>query len=137
MGSFGFPGELATYIDAVPGLADELWQAGDVGGTAGFLDAVQGAVDDGRLALVVGHHIAVWNRLKEETPAYLLEYEAFAQEHVGLWAEAGLEPPNREAFTGFEGFDLELPARSAKIGRNALCPCGSGQKYKRCCGASA
>jgi len=21
------------------------------------------------------------------------------------------------------------------VGRNASCPCGSGQKYKRCCGA--
>jgi len=21
-----------------------------------------------------------------------------------------------------------------KIGRNELCPCGSGKKYKRCCG---
>jgi len=26
---------------------------------------------------------------------------------------------------------------SVKIGRNAYCPCGSGKKYKRCCGASA
>ena len=25
----------------------------------------------------------------------------------------------------------------AKIGRNALCPCGSGKKYKRCCGGTA
>jgi preprotein translocase subunit SecA len=25
----------------------------------------------------------------------------------------------------------------AKIGRNATCPCGSGRKYKRCCGANA
>ena len=25
--------------------------------------------------------------------------------------------------------------KSPKIGRNALCPCGSGLKYKRCCGA--
>ena len=25
----------------------------------------------------------------------------------------------------------------AKIGRNASCPCGSGKKYKRCCGANA
>jgi preprotein translocase subunit SecA len=24
--------------------------------------------------------------------------------------------------------------RSAKIGRNQPCPCGSGKKYKRCCG---
>ena len=27
------------------------------------------------------------------------------------------------------------PSRSAgKVGRNAPCPCGSGKKYKRCCG---
>jgi uncharacterized protein len=25
--------------------------------------------------------------------------------------------------------------RRSKIGRNELCPCGSGLKYKRCCGA--
>ncbi len=28
------------------------------------------------------------------------------------------------------------PARSNKTGRNELCPCGSGRKYKRCCGAN-
>jgi tetratricopeptide (TPR) repeat protein len=27
------------------------------------------------------------------------------------------------------------PAKSEKIGRNAPCPCGSGKKYKKCCGA--
>jgi uncharacterized protein len=27
------------------------------------------------------------------------------------------------------------PASAVKIGRNAPCPCGSGRKYKRCCGA--
>jgi hypothetical protein len=39
------------------------------------------------------------------------------------------------------GIDLEIVARdegprvSAKgPGRNALCPCGSGHKFKRCCG---
>jgi hypothetical protein len=26
-------------------------------------------------------------------------------------------------------------AVSTKVGRNALCPCGSGKKYKRCCGS--
>ena len=26
------------------------------------------------------------------------------------------------------------PIRHKKIGRNELCPCGSGKKYKRCCG---
>jgi hypothetical protein len=28
-----------------------------------------------------------------------------------------------------------VPARTAdKVGRNDLCPCGSGKKYKKCCG---
>jgi preprotein translocase subunit SecA len=29
------------------------------------------------------------------------------------------------------------PAKSQKVGRNDLCPCGSGKKYKKCCGAVA
>ena len=29
-----------------------------------------------------------------------------------------------------------VAAGGTKIGRNAPCPCGSGKKYKRCCGAS-
>jgi preprotein translocase subunit SecA len=28
----------------------------------------------------------------------------------------------------------QQPAVSNKIGRNDLCPCGSGKKYKKCCG---
>ena len=27
------------------------------------------------------------------------------------------------------------PDRGGEVGRNDRCPCGSGQKYKRCCGA--
>ncbi|HEY9568347.1 MAG TPA: YchJ family protein [Thalassobaculum sp.] len=27
------------------------------------------------------------------------------------------------------------PPRYPKVGRNAPCPCGSGKKYKKCCGA--
>jgi hypothetical protein len=28
------------------------------------------------------------------------------------------------------------PAVSTKVGRNEPCPCGSGKKYKKCCGAA-
>jgi SWIM/SEC-C metal-binding protein len=48
---------------------------------------------------------------------------------------------------GFEGpediSDLEnalnppLPMQSTKVERNSLCPCGSGRKYKKCCGSQA
>ena len=26
------------------------------------------------------------------------------------------------------------PKKTEKVGRNDLCPCGSGKKYKQCCG---
>jgi len=48
----------------------------------------------------------------------------------------GLEPDKPEDIT-----DLELllnptqPMKAEKkVGRNAPCPCGSGKKYKKCCG---
>jgi SEC-C motif domain protein len=28
----------------------------------------------------------------------------------------------------------QQPIQSSKVGRNEPCPCGSGQKYKKCCG---
>ena len=33
-----------------------------------------------------------------------------------------------------DGSGSDRPARAAKVGRNDPCPCGSGQKFKRCCG---
>jgi len=30
---------------------------------------------------------------------------------------------------------VEMPTRRAKVGRNDHCPCGSGKKYKKCCGS--
>ncbi len=47
----------------------------------------------------------------------------------------GFEPDKPEDIS-----DLEImlnptkPAVSAKVGRNDPCPCGSGKKYKKCCG---
>jgi preprotein translocase subunit SecA len=35
-----------------------------------------------------------------------------------------------------QGRHGEEPLRSKKVGRNEPCPCGSGRKYKKCCGAS-
>ena len=35
-----------------------------------------------------------------------------------------------------EAFGPPVPFRGKKVGRNEPCPCGSGRKYKRCCGAN-
>ena len=34
----------------------------------------------------------------------------------------------------YEEEERKTPAQSSKIGRNESCPCGSGKKYKKCCG---
>ena len=39
-----------------------------------------------------------------------------------------------EAVTDQNKIKKQAPKRSAKVGRNDPCPCGSGKKYKQCCG---
>jgi uncharacterized protein len=67
-----------------------------------------------------------------ETPAQREELSKQIPASVGLiykfWA------PQRRAADIASGkiFDNEIP----KISRNAPCPCGSGRKFKKCCGAA-
>ncbi len=39
-------------------------------------------------------------------------------------------------FSGCEMNPKAATVKSNKVGRNDPCPCGSGKKYKKCCGAS-
>ncbi len=59
----------------------------------------------------------------KETPGNLHEVSEFVRQQ-GRWFYLDGEAPKR------------MPVKSgSKIGRNEPCPCGSGKKYKRCCGA--
>jgi len=58
-------------------------------------------------------------------------------EQLGLHVVAGIDPDKPEDIA-----DLERalhggapPVHIEKIDRNEACPCGSGKKYKKCCGA--
>ena len=47
----------------------------------------------------------------------------------------GLEPDEPEDISDLEKeLNPPQPAHSEKVGRNDPCPCGSGKKYKKCCG---
>lgn len=47
----------------------------------------------------------------------------------------GFEPDKPEDISDLENMINPVkPATSGKINRNAPCPCGSGKKYKKCCG---
>ncbi len=62
--------------------------------------------------------------------------EEMAEAMLGLVPEALLQ----YALIGRSIADVvgqkSQPARSTKVGRNEPCPCGSGKKYKHCCGAT-
>ncbi|MXZ90270.1 MAG: preprotein translocase subunit SecA [Chloroflexi bacterium] len=46
-------------------------------------------------------------------------------------------PVSPMAAVASSGRTAVAPQAGRKIGRNAKCPCGSGRKYKRCCGANS
>jgi preprotein translocase subunit SecA len=74
------------------------------------------------------------DRVREETLSALFRIQ---------WVRQKPEPERRKkkAMQMSHGDDGERPAtvrrKGEKIGRNAPCPCGSGKKYKKCCGANA
>jgi hypothetical protein len=49
-----------------------------------------------------------------------------------LWRERGVEPP--EPLPAEVYVPPEWPEPTPKLGRNDPCPCGSGRKFKKCCG---
>ncbi len=51
-------------------------------------------------------------------------------EEEGDSEEDLLEPLSSEYVTG------PIRRTTPKVGRNELCPCGSGKKFKKCCGAA-
>ena len=50
--------------------------------------------------------------------------------------EVKQEEPPKQMFTNKDDSAVKQPKKRAdeKIGRNDPCPCGSGKKYKQCCG---
>jgi SWIM/SEC-C metal-binding protein len=79
----------------------------------------------------------------EKKPAVVhVQTEERMQEIVSIFEEhdwkyiIGLEPDKPEDITDLESLLNPPKPKTAekKTGRNALCPCGSGNKYKKCCG---
>ena len=72
-------------------------------------------------------------RVKEETIGILFRIQVAEPENLQALANP---EPQQLTFSGGEASEGKKPVRrtSEKIGRNAPCPCGSGKKYKKCCG---
>jgi preprotein translocase subunit SecA len=71
-------------------------------------------------------------RVKEETVRFLFRVQFARPEEV-----AAKEKAKQEKITyshGGESAKTPIRRTEKKIGRNQPCPCGSGKKYKKCCG---
>jgi preprotein translocase subunit SecA len=73
------------------------------------------------------------SRIKEETLSILFRIQISEPERI-----ADLRRPKEQnlSFSGGDEPEKKKPVRrtAKKIGRNAPCSCGSGKKYKKCCG---
>jgi len=74
------------------------------------------------------------DRIKEETLSHIFRIQIVRQRPQE-------RSRKKKALQMSHGDDGDRPAtvrrKEKKIGRNAPCPCGSGKKYKKCCGANA
>ena len=94
--------------------------------------------------------LAMWERISEQVTQTIFRVEHESPAFVGsLWkvtaTEHDLAPPVADPVdsletnapeAGEEGRTIQpIVNKETKVGRNDPCPCGSGKKYKKCCGA--
>jgi len=75
--------------------------------------------------------------VRVKTQARAEEILSLCNQH-GWQVIVGIEPDQPEDMADVERLlhPLEPVQAAPKVGRNDPCPCGSGRKFKKCCGAS-
>jgi preprotein translocase subunit SecA len=72
-------------------------------------------------------------RIKEEALSIMFRVQMVEPEEI-----EAIQKPKQQPMVfshGGEGVKKQPVKREdTKVGRNALCPCGSGKKFKKCCG---
>jgi preprotein translocase subunit SecA len=72
------------------------------------------------------------SRIKSDTVERLFKVQLVKEEPVQQRRPP--PPPRRGHNRGEQNKHKTAPRRGKKVGRNDPCPCGSGKKYKKCCG---
>ncbi len=71
-------------------------------------------------------------RIKAETVRFLFRIQVARPEEMAAREKAKQEKISYSH--GGDGVKAPVRRKQEKVGRNAPCPCGSGKKYKKCCG---
>ena len=75
-------------------------------------------------------------RIKHEVVAILCRIQIAEPEEIEQVNPERDEKNLSFSHAGGDGQKQPVKSAESKVGRNDLCPCGSGKKYKRCCGQS-
>jgi preprotein translocase subunit SecA len=87
--------------------------------------------------------VSLMKRIRETTLSYLfrIELREEAEKVQEMVLEEGEIDESKLKFAKKDVFAEEekknQPIKTEKVGRNDPCPCGSGKKYKKCCGREA
>lgn len=84
------------------------------------------AISEGDLGSVLAEFVARMDMTHAQAESYVPLIISVANT-TRLWENRGHTPKELNPSVG-------LPAASQKVNRNSPCPCGSGKKYKKCCG---
>jgi uncharacterized protein YchJ len=95
-----------------------------------LLDPAAGILEKKKALMLLGHRGSI------EAYRILKTYAKSAPAELRVWSKMAFDECKTFLATELSeetqlGFNIVLQ----KTGRNAPCPCGSGKKYKRCCGA--
>lgn len=75
----------------------------------------------------------------EAYDAFILLQESIMEDTIRFLLRVRIQEPPKQKHSSYKRSDEQsnIPARRdpARVGRNDLCPCGSGKKYKKCCGS--
>jgi hypothetical protein len=135
-------GDLVAWAEALVGVRQDILRRG------GLLLRRGGArLRAGRPAWCAGSRSGSRGQVRPSLPR--TEHERHRERLEQLWAAfQSRHPRHRERFAlrstvmqGLAGRIVGAPRggierRTAKVGRNDPCPCGSGKKYKKCCGVT-
>ena len=127
---------LENHLNKIEGRLDELATKFSMEPAvfAGFLDGINTSLvkevelgpleNESQLSLEIDLEKLYWN---------MHEAKADWLYNLKEWDDV-LSKEKRDEIT--KEFKLSKMAVSSKVGRNDPCPCGSGKKYKKCCGAA-
>jgi hypothetical protein len=91
------------------------------------------SVEDIERAYAAGEDAPDWRGRENPWAFYTTEAIAERQQRWALEVNSEKDDEFEEGDLPFDELPLTYIRQMPKVGRNDLCPCGSGRKYKKCC----